>query len=74
VFEIHDFPDEIIQQSGHATTHDEDLNLKKIEKKAIFQALRKAGGNKAEAAKLLGVNTTTVYRKMAKYNIIDTKP
>ncbi|WP_419655279.1 two component system response regulator, sigma54-specific [Desulfosarcina variabilis str. Montpellier] len=74
VFDIHDFPDEIIQQSDHATTHDEDLNLKKIEKKAIFQALRKAGGNKAEAAKLLGVNTTTVYRKMAKYNIIDTKP
>ena len=74
VFDIHDFPNEIIQQSDHATTHDEDLNLKKIEKKAIFQALRKAGGNKAEAAKLLGVNTTTVYRKMAKYNIMDTKP
>jgi DNA-binding NtrC family response regulator len=68
-FEIHDFPDEIIQQSDRVITQDEDLNLKKIEKKAIFQALRKAGGNKAEAAKLLGVNTTTVYRKMAKYNI-----
>lgn len=73
VFAILDFPDEIIQQSDHAMTQDEDLNLKKIEKKTIFQALRKAGGNKAEAAKLLGVNTTTVYRKMAKYNITDVE-
>ena len=71
IFQIHDFPDEIIQQSDRAIVQDDDLNLKKIEKKAIFQALQKAGGNKAEAAKLLGVNTTTVYRKMAKYHIMD---
>jgi DNA-binding NtrC family response regulator len=72
LFTIHDFPDEIIQKTGRTAAHDEDLNLKNIEKKAIFQALQKAGGNKSEAAKLLGVNTTTVYRKMAKYNIADS--
>ena len=59
-------------KKGRTAAHDEDLNLKNIEKKAIFQALQKAGGNKSEAAKLLGVNTTTVYRKMAKYNIADS--
>ncbi|WP_157067326.1 helix-turn-helix domain-containing protein [Desulfosarcina cetonica] len=37
-----------------------------------MQALGKTGGNKAEAAKLLGINITTVYRKIAKYGIGDT--
>ena len=71
VFQIRDFPDEIVQTPGCAVVSDADLNLKRIERNAIFQALQKTGGNKAEAAKLLGVNTTTVYRKMAKYNIMD---
>ena len=73
VFQVHDFPDEIVRQSSQAVTRDTNLNLREIEKKAIFQALRKANGNKADAAKLLGVNTTTVYRKMAKYNIMDVE-
>jgi DNA-binding NtrC family response regulator len=62
-------PDEIIQGSDLGTTADANYNLKAIEKKTIQQALLKTGGNKAEAAKLLGINTTTVYRKMTAYNI-----
>jgi len=72
VLDVKDLPDEISQQSGQRVPLDEDLNLKAIEMKTICQALEKAAGNKAEAAKLLGINTTTVYRKMAKYNIPET--
>ena len=72
VVQLHDLPGEIVQQEDRFISQNEDFNLKKIEKKAIFQALLKAEGNKAEAAKLLGINTTTVYRKMAKYNIVDS--
>jgi transcriptional regulator of acetoin/glycerol metabolism len=43
-----------------------------LRKKPSATRFKKQAGNKAEAAKLLGINTTTVYRKMAKYNIIDT--
>jgi DNA-binding NtrC family response regulator len=71
VLQVNDLPNEIVQQSSKWTPADVNCNLKVIEEKAIRYALQKAEGNKAEAAKLLGINTTTVYRKMAKYNIID---
>lgn len=69
VLDVHDLPNEIVRQSDKSVTADVNLNLQEIEKKTIRQALQKANGNKAEAAKLLGINTTTVYRKMTKYNI-----
>ena len=67
--EIKDLPNEIAQQTSHVAVADADLNLKALEKNAIQRALKSTNGNKVEAAKLLGVNPTTVYRKMAKYNI-----
>lgn len=70
VLALEDLPAEIVQQTRSSEITDGNYNLKAIEKKTIRQALLKAGGNRAEAAKLLGVNTTTVYRKMAKYNLI----
>jgi DNA-binding NtrC family response regulator len=71
VLQVKDLPNEIAQQSNTWMPVDVNCNLKVIEEKTIRYALQRSGGNKAEAAKLLGVNTTTVYRKMAKYNIID---
>lgn len=35
----------------------------------IIAALRRAGGNKAKAARLLGVDRSTLYRKISSYNI-----
>jgi DNA-binding NtrC family response regulator len=69
VLDLNDLPNEILRQSDRTIAAEKNLNLKEIEKKAIRKALEKTGGNKADAAKLLGVNTTTVYRKMAKYKL-----
>ena len=71
LLDVDDLPGEIVNLPDNAALTDADLNLKTIEKKAIVQALQKTGGNKAEAARLLGVNTTTVYRKMSRYDIQD---
>jgi len=35
----------------------------------VIEALKKTGGNKSKAARLLGVNVRTIYRKIEKYNI-----
>ena len=71
VLQAHDLPNEIMHPAGDAMPVDENYNLQAIEKETICRALQKVGGNKAEAAKLLGINTTTVYRKIAKYGIQD---
>jgi len=47
------------------------LTLAQLEKQHIRKVLLAAGGNRAEAAKLLGINTTTVYRKIEKYRLDD---
>jgi transcriptional regulator of acetoin/glycerol metabolism len=41
------------------------------EDERIINALRQAHGNKAKAAKLLGVARSTLYRQMSRYNIED---
>jgi len=40
-----------------------------VDLQAIQDALNKSGGNKAKAARLLGINVRTIFRKIEKYNI-----
>ncbi len=49
----------------------EMLTLDELEKRHIKRVLDVTGGNRPKAAKILGVNVTTVYRKIEKYNIAD---
>lgn len=41
----------------------------KMEKEALIKALEQTGGNKSEAARILGINRVTVYNRMRKYGI-----
>lgn len=69
---VSDLPSDIrdtYKQSGIGSPS--SLNLAENEKLLIIRALRKTKGNKAEAAQLLGINITTVYRKLEKYQISD---
>lgn len=45
------------------------LTLEELEKQHILRALKKMNGNRKKAAKILGINTATVYRKIEKYGI-----
>jgi transcriptional regulator with PAS, ATPase and Fis domain len=47
------------------------LTLDELAKRHIERVLEVTGGNLPKAAKILGVNVTTVYRKIEKYNIAD---
>lgn len=45
--------------------------LSEMEKEVIKATLKKVNGNKAQAARLLGIGRKTLYRKMAEYSIPD---
>ncbi|MCF8343918.1 MAG: sigma-54 dependent transcriptional regulator [Bacteroidales bacterium] len=47
----------------------ETLNIEALEKEAIGKALKKQNGNLSQAAKEVGLDRTTLYRKMEKYGI-----
>jgi DNA-binding NtrC family response regulator len=47
------------------------LTLRESEIRMIRRALRHTGGNKARAAKLLGINITTLYRKIKSFGLAE---
>jgi DNA-binding NtrC family response regulator len=49
--------------------HVELLTLDELEKRHIEKVLQIAAGNRLKAAKILGVNVSTVYRKIEKFNL-----
>jgi len=49
--------------------NDKVLTLAELEKEHIGHVLNITGGSRTKAARLLGVNTTTVYRKIEKYGL-----
>ena len=54
------------------TAADTDLALtdENMQRERIIKALRQAGGNKRQAARLLGISPPTLYKKMEQYNIL----
>jgi DNA-binding NtrC family response regulator len=47
------------------------MTLADLEKQAILSAIRTLNGDKLQAAKLLGIGKTTLYRKLKEYGIAD---
>ena len=49
-----------------------NLDLNSMEKMHIQRVLNRTKGNKVEAAKLLNIGLTTLYRKIEEYNLNDS--
>ena len=64
---LEDLPEERHATSRHVLTPWESL-----ERDAIARALLEAGGNRAQAAALLGISRATIYRKIRAYGIAIT--
>jgi transcriptional regulator with PAS, ATPase and Fis domain len=69
VIEAADLPSEIKRFGETLKTEKPAYALRENEIILIKQALDKTDGNKAMAAELLGINITTLYRKIKKYKI-----
>ncbi|MHB8205401.1 MAG: helix-turn-helix domain-containing protein, partial [Desulfomonilaceae bacterium] len=67
-----DLPFQLYAGRAHSKTVN-SLPLKDIhgnaEKEAILAALANTHNNKAEAARLLGIHRTLLYKKLKKYNV-----
>lgn len=48
---------------------DEGINLEEVEKKLILAAIKKAGGNKSNAAELLGITRRKLYSMMERFGL-----
>jgi DNA-binding NtrC family response regulator len=53
---------------------DDVIPIAAMEKQAILKALQQTNGDKMEAAKILGIGKTTLYRKLKEYSVLDVKP
>ena len=71
-----DFPDSLHQQKTTEVPGHENNNLnlkdalKSPERDLILQALETANWNRNKAAAILGINRTTLYKKMQAYNLL----
>ena len=68
---INDLPPEIRKPINNSITDETSYSLKTNEIVLIKKALFKTNGNKTEAAKLLGINLATLYRKIKRYNLTE---
>jgi two-component system response regulator HydG len=69
---VEDLPERISRyESARLTVADVDsehiLNLDELERRYIERVLKAVQGNKTQAAKLLGVDRRTLYRKLERY-------
>jgi len=55
--------------AGDGVAADEVPTLEESERRLFVAALRKSGGNKNEAARLLGIDRQRLYRKLEKYRL-----
>ena len=68
MLEVGDLPAMLQHTANHpAKENKEPLRINQIEKIAIFRALDETGDDKLEAARLLGIGKTTLYRKLKEY-------
>jgi len=65
-----DLPIDILTNDSSCTAADTSMDLKSMERRHIINVLVYTQGNKTEAARLLKIGLTTLYRKIEEYGII----
>ena len=70
IIQPHHLPPNILWgQKGQGSPTSVPVNRDEIKKRQLLDALKKAGGNQSEAARILGVSRVTVWNRMKKFNI-----
>jgi len=75
--EVSDLPDKLARPVKEAVVSASDPaspTLESIEKAYIHYVMSQADGKKSKAAKILGIDTSTLYRKIERYELADLIP
>jgi len=64
-----DLPEYVRNPKKRDDVFHEGLSMENLEREAILRALATTGGNKTQAAKLLGIGLRTLYRKLEAYGL-----
>ena len=70
--DIEDIPDHILQRSSEISTVPSlmaGITIEEAERELIKSTLANVGGNREEAAKMLGIGERTLYRKLDRYGL-----
>ena len=72
--QLQSLPSHLTQEDSQATTGSPTdtsviLPLDEVERRAIVHALKVTGNNISDAARALGIDRTTLYRKLKRYNL-----
>jgi transcriptional regulator with PAS, ATPase and Fis domain len=75
IIQVHHLPMHLKKRGPFVVEEEKDVDyslqseVELAERRAIVKALKKASGNRQEAAKLLGIHRASLYRKMEKFQI-----
>jgi DNA-binding NtrC family response regulator len=62
-------PDETRDSSGRDLSLWHDLDLSRLERRVVKEALRRVGGNRTHAARLLGISRSALRRRLGQYDL-----
>jgi transcriptional regulator with PAS, ATPase and Fis domain len=69
LIEMRHLPSELRDPSTSILETEQGMTLREMEKALIVKALRRNGGNRKNTARTLGINVSTLYRKIKKLGI-----
>ena len=66
IIDIADLPASLRSQTGDILGQDESMiSLEELQKRHMMRVLERVGGNKAQAAEILGISRATIYQFLA---------
>jgi len=65
--DVKDLPSTLLYKTESRSSKRDTARLQELERKAITEALAATGGDRARAAKILGIGKTTISRKLKEY-------